>query len=75
MPGTLPFDAVPGLATPAHHAAPACLQPPLLFDDPTDIQFTSGTPKGATLTRHNILNSGFCIGEAMRLTERDRLCT
>jgi Acyl-CoA synthetases (AMP-forming)/AMP-acid ligases II len=41
------------------------------------VQFTSGTTgasKGATLTHHNLLNNGFFIGEAMRLTERDRLC-
>ena len=49
----------------------------LQFDDAVNIQFTSGTtgaPKGATLTHHNILNNGFFIGEAMRLTEQDRLC-
>jgi fatty-acyl-CoA synthase len=49
----------------------------LQFDDSVNIQFTSGTtgaPKGATLTHHNILNNGFFVGEAMRLTSRDRLC-
>lgn len=45
--------------------------------DPINVQFTSGTtgtPKGATLTHRNILNNGYFIGEAMDLSEEDRLC-
>ncbi|MFC5479673.1 AMP-binding protein [Massilia suwonensis] len=55
----------------------ARIEAQLQFDEPVNIQFTSGTtgaPKGATLTHHNILNNGFFVGEAMKLTSRDRLC-
>jgi len=76
-PGMHNFDAVlvpdgdPRLEELAH------IEAGLQFDEPVNIQFTSGTtgaPKGATLTHHNILNNGFFVGEAMRLTSRDRLC-
>src|SRR5260370_1148967 len=49
----------------------------LQFDDPINIQYTSGTtgfPKGATLTRHNILNNGLSIASSLKYTDQDRGC-
>ena len=76
-PGMLNYADIAAAATPASRERLAELQAELQFDDPINIQFTSGTtgnPKGATLTHHNILNNGFFIGEAMRLTDQDKLC-
>ncbi|MER5882979.1 AMP-binding protein [Streptomyces sp. NPDC001941] len=49
----------------------------LSCDEPVNIQYTSGTtgfPKGATLSHHNILNNGYFVGEMIAYTERDRVC-
>jgi fatty-acyl-CoA synthase len=49
----------------------------LQFDDPINIQYTSGTtgfPKGATLSHHNVLNNGYFIARTLRYTEDDRVC-
>src|SRR5215467_9090358 len=55
----------------------ARLESGLQFDEPINIQYTSGTtgfPKGATLSHHGILNNAFFIGERLAYTEQDRVC-
>ena len=75
--GTIPFEDVARMGVSQHREQLADLGAALQFDDPVNIQFTSGTtgsPKGVTLTHHNILNNGYFTGRAMRLTEADRIC-
>jgi fatty-acyl-CoA synthase len=76
-PGAIPFDEVAARGGEAERAELRELAGQLQFDDAVNIQFTSGTtgsPKGVTLTHHNILNNGHFIGRALRLTEADRIC-
>ncbi|MGH3833284.1 MAG: AMP-binding protein [Pseudonocardiaceae bacterium] len=73
--GSPEWDAlpVPGAAATPLADARASLSP----DDPINIQYTSGTtgfPKGATLSHHNILNNGYFVGELCGYTEVDRIC-
>jgi fatty-acyl-CoA synthase len=71
------FGSVGQRATDITRAEIRRLGETLQFDDPINIQFTSGTtgnPKGVTLTHHNILNNGYFVGKGCALTPEDRIC-
>lgn len=78
IPGLKTFDDIAKRGGDVERTALETLHDKLQPEDTINIQFTSGTtgsPKGAALTHHNILNNGYFVGEGIRLGADDRICT